>query len=73
MDDDDVKVGQTVRLYYSGAVGIVREIDHVYEAARVELLLGGEPWCRLDELEVVEPPETRTRVPYIGEQHEQKA
>ena len=64
--DDDVKVGQIVRLMYSRATGIVREIDHVYEAARVDLTLGGECWCRIDELESVQPPEQRHRMPYIG-------
>lgn len=66
--DESVKVGQQVRLLYSHVRGLVREIDNVYEAARVELNGSGfEVWQRLDELEVV-PVWDRRRIDYIGEQ-----
>jgi hypothetical protein len=51
MDDDDVKVGQQVRLPDSEH-GWVLEIDPVFQAARIELASGGEVWSRLDDLEV---------------------
>jgi hypothetical protein len=58
--DDDVRVGQQVRLLYSHERGTVLEIDAVFYAARVELNDGGfECWSRLDELEIIEPWDKR--------------
>lgn len=59
--DHSVKVGQIVRLANNHQRGRVAEVDHAYHAARVELNAGGERWERLDELEIVEPWDTRRR------------
>jgi hypothetical protein len=65
---DDVRVGQEVRLEDNHQRGWVIEVDHSFQAARVEMNAGGERWVRLDELEVIESPNMRRQLPYRGAQ-----
>jgi hypothetical protein len=67
--DEAVKVGQQVRLLYSRALGVVREIDHVYEAARVELPLGLS-CCSVENLGAASMSWKSSSCQRIGEQHE---
>ena len=66
MTMDDVRVGQEVRLEEDHQRGWMVEVDHSFQAARVELNAGGERWCRLDELEALESPSIRRQMPYGG-------
>lgn len=61
MTDEQVAVGQAVRIKDAHRRGIVEEVDPALFVARVRLNAGGETWVRWDDLEAI-PVWDRTHI-----------